>query len=90
MVAKLIGDIIMGDMNEPDVILSTVPTVGGLLDSITVGITIAARTKPITVQAQPAIATGTVASGKIALKPADKDALRSFVTSSMPFGLNLS
>ena len=87
MVAKLIGDIITGDTNEPDVFQSTVPTVGGLLDSITVGIAIAARTKPIMVQAQPAINTGTVTSGKISLKPADRDALRSFVTSSMPFGL---
>lgn len=99
MVAKTIGDMVTGDTNEPDVFLSTAPTGGGLLDSLTVGIGIAARAKPISVQAQAAVppvaaAPGTttsaaVASGKISLKTADKDALRSFISSSMPFGIPL-
>ncbi|MCO5584390.1 hypothetical protein L7F22_038316 [Adiantum nelumboides] len=99
LVAKTIGDIIIGDANEPDVFVNTVPVGGGLLDTLTVQIGIAARAKPISVQAQAAppptsASPGTasslaVAGGKTVLKAADKDALRSFISSSMPFGIPL-
>lgn len=100
LVAMTIGDIVIGDANEPDVFVSTVPTGGGLLDTLTTQIGIAARAKPISVQAQaaspptsanPGTASSlAVAGGKTVLKAADKDALRSFISSSMPFGIPLS
>ncbi|KAB2599509.1 AP-5 complex subunit mu [Pyrus ussuriensis x Pyrus communis] len=67
MVAHAIGDIISGDVVEPD----ASPSVGGLLDSLTgsIGISsISSRAKP----------TGS--------RPLDNDALRTFISSSMPFG----
>ncbi|KAH7279226.1 hypothetical protein KP509_37G011400 [Ceratopteris richardii] len=100
LVAKTIGDIIIGDMSEPEVFVSTVPTGGGLLDTLTVQMGITARAKPISVQAQAATSTTTsnpgaasslsVSGGKTILKAADKEALRTFISSSMPFGIPLS
>ena len=47
MVANVIGDIITGDIAEPEVIVSSGTSVGGLLDSLTGSIGISARPKPI-------------------------------------------
>ncbi|KAF8387979.1 hypothetical protein HHK36_026645 [Tetracentron sinense] len=99
MVAHAIGDVITGDVVEPEVVVSTSPSVGGLLDSLTgsIGISsISARAKPV---AAPVVAStpsnaaviGAVTSDapKIGSRSADKDALRTFISSSMPFGTPL-
>lgn len=93
MVAHAIGDLITGEMVEPEVVVSASPSVGGLLDSLTGSIGISSRAKPV---AAPVAlpnpsntpATGIVASDtpRIGTRPLDKDALRTFITSSMPFG----
>ncbi|KAL2928900.1 AP-5 complex subunit mu [Bienertia sinuspersici] len=99
MVAHVIGDIIMGDIVEPEIAVSASPSVGGLLDSLTgsIGISgISARGKPAPASvaaspASPASLVGSVMSDaqKAGSKPVDKDALQSFVSSSMPFGTPL-
>lgn len=99
VVAKSIGNLITGDANEPEVFLSTTPSGGGLLDTLTVGIGITgitARAKPAGTGAAPAVAatsgtatSASVAAGRISLKAADKDTLRNFISSSMPFGTPL-
>lgn len=99
VVAKAIGDLITGDTTEPEVFLSTAPSGGGLLDSLTVGIGISSRTKPVTVPVAAGASTaaamsGTATStamggGKNLMKALDKDALRNFISSSMPFGTPL-
>ncbi|KAK6913853.1 Mu homology domain [Dillenia turbinata] len=97
MVAHAIGDIISGDMVEPEIVVSASP-VGGLLDSLTGSIGIAgmsARPKPVAapvaVSAAGAVVMGAIASDapKIGSRPLDKDALRTFISSSMPFGTPL-
>ncbi|KAF4354739.1 hypothetical protein G4B88_031279 [Cannabis sativa] len=99
MVAHAIGDTITGEVVEPEVIVNTSPSVGGLLDSLTgsIGISgISSRAKPVAAtvsSSNPSITavTGAVASDtpRIGTRPLDKDALRTFITSSMPFGTPL-
>ncbi|KAF0888207.1 hypothetical protein E2562_013663 [Oryza meyeriana var. granulata] len=93
MVAQVIGDIITGDTAEPEVIVSTGPSVGGLLDSLTGSIGISARPKPIA--APVAAPTASVSSPvgapqsdslKGGVRPFDKDLLRNFILGAMPFG----
>ncbi|KAK6930066.1 Mu homology domain, partial [Dillenia turbinata] len=94
LVAHAIGDIIPGDMVEPEIVVSASPA-GGLLDSLTGGIGIAgmsARPKPVAASAAASAAgafvMGAIASDapKIGSRPLDKDALSTFISSSMPFG----
>ncbi|XP_048440449.1 AP-5 complex subunit mu [Pyrus x bretschneideri] len=99
MVAHAIGDIITGDVAEPEVVVSASPSVGGLLDSLTgsIGISsISSRAKPVAAPVASSTpsgiaATGTVTSDahKTGSRPLDKDALRTFISSSMPFGTPL-
>lgn len=92
MVALAIGDVITGDAVEPDVLVSASPSVGGLLDSLTgsMGISgISARAKPVaspSSSVNPSTNTVAGALNSDAPRPLDKDALRSFISSSMPFG----
>lgn len=96
MVAHAIGDIITGDVVEPEVVVSASPSVGGLLDSLTgsIGISsISSRAKPVAppvASSNPtsSAVTGTVTSdaNKTGSRPLDKDVLRTFISSSMPFG----
>ncbi|XVF62739.1 hypothetical protein PTKIN_Ptkin09bG0032300 [Pterospermum kingtungense] len=99
MVAHAIGEIVTGDVVEPEVVVSASPSVGGLLDSLTgsIGISgISSRAKPV---AAP-VASSTPSSGavmgalasdvpKIGSRLLDKDALRSFISSAIPFGTPL-
>ncbi|ONK61661.1 uncharacterized protein A4U43_C08F32270 [Asparagus officinalis] len=99
MVAHAIGDIVTGDLVDPEVIVSSSPSVGGLLDSLTgsIGITsISARAKPIAApvagsSTSSASTVGSVISDapRSTSKPVDKEVLRSFISSSMPFGTPL-
>ncbi|CAI9779796.1 unnamed protein product [Fraxinus pennsylvanica] len=99
IVAHTIGDVITGDITEPEVFVSASPSVGGLLDSLTgsIGISgISARAKPVAASVAASTASGTAVSGaamsdsqKIGSRPLDKDALRSFISSAMPFGTPL-
>ncbi|KAL9224577.1 hypothetical protein vseg_000598 [Gypsophila vaccaria] len=92
MLAQVIGDIITGDIVEPDVAVNPSPSVGGLLDSLTgsIGITgISARAKPAaaSVTASPASSASVMSDApKAGSRPLDKDVLHSFLSSSMPFG----
>lgn len=96
MVAHAIGDLITGDVAEPEVVVSASPTVGGLLDSLTgsIGISsISSRAKPVAAPVasstpSSSAVTGAVTSDshRIGSRPFDKDALRTFISSSMPFG----
>ncbi|KAK1436028.1 hypothetical protein QVD17_01803 [Tagetes erecta] len=93
MVAHVLGDIITSDLQEPEVVVSAGPSVGGLLDSLTGSIGISARPKPV---APPvAASTNSTATGggsvtsdapKVGPRNLDKDALRSFISTAMPFG----
>ncbi|KAL0348776.1 UNVERIFIED_CONTAM: AP-5 complex subunit mu [Sesamum angustifolium] len=95
-VAHTIGDIIVGEAMEPEVVVAAAPSVGGLLDSLTgsIGITgISARAKPVAAPLAASTVSGIAVSGavmsdapKMGSRPLDKDALRSFISSSMPFG----
>ncbi|KAI5349664.1 PREDICTED: AP-5 complex subunit [Prunus dulcis] len=99
MVAHAIGDIITGDVGEPEVVVSASPSVGGLLDSLTgsIGISsISSRAKPVAAPVASSTpssgaVTGTVTSDahKTGSRTLDKDALRTFISSSMPFGTPL-
>ncbi|OAY55887.1 AP-5 complex subunit mu [Manihot esculenta] len=99
MVALAIGDIITGDMVDPEVVVSVSPSVGGLLDSLTgsIGISgISSRAKPVAAPVASATPSSTAAIGavasdapKIGSRPLDKDALRNFISSAMPFGTPL-
>ncbi|XP_057536949.1 AP-5 complex subunit mu isoform X2 [Amaranthus tricolor] len=98
MVAHVIGDIITGDIMEPEIVVSASPSVGGLLDSLTgsIGISgMSARGKPApaTVAASPAspalAGSGMSDAQKVGSRPLDKDALQSFIGSAMPFGTPL-
>lgn len=92
MVSHAIGDIISGDVVEPEVIVNSSPSVGGLFDSLTGGIGISSRPKPgatpVGSSSTSSAALGAVASDapKSGVKLLDKDALRTFISSSMPFG----
>ncbi|KAG9457459.1 hypothetical protein H6P81_001967 [Aristolochia fimbriata] len=99
MVAHALGDVISGDLVEPEVVSSLSPTVGGLLDSLTgsIGISsISARAKPVAAPVASSNTSGTAAIGsnlsdttKSTSRPIDKDALRTFINISMPFGTPL-
>ncbi|XP_028089412.1 AP-5 complex subunit mu-like isoform X1 [Camellia sinensis] len=99
MVAHAIGDVVTGDVPEPEVVVSASPSVGGLLDSLTgsIGISgISARAKPVAAPVAPSTTSNTAVTGaiasdapKIGSRPLDKDALRTFISSSMPFGTPL-
>ncbi|KAK8984131.1 hypothetical protein V6N11_029457 [Hibiscus sabdariffa] len=98
MVAHAIGDIITGDVADPEVIVSQSPSVGGLLDSLTgsIGITGISRAKPVAAPVASSVPSGAAAIGALASdipksgsRLLDKDALRSFISSSMPFGTPL-
>lgn len=96
MVAHAIGDMISGDAVEPEVVVNASPSVGGLLDSLTgsIGISgIASRAKPVAAPVAASAPSGTAVAGSIASdipklgsRPLDKDAIRSFISSAMPFG----
>lgn len=94
--AHAIGDIISGDGVEPEVVVSSAPSVGGLLDSLTgsIGISgISSRAKPVAAPVASASPSGAAVAGnvtsdapRIGARSLDKDALRTFITSAMPFG----
>ena len=96
MVSQAIGDIITGDMVEPEVVVNAAPSVGGLLDSLTgsIGISgISSRAKPVAAPVASSTPSGTAVAGTVTLdapktgtRLLDRDALRTFITSSMPFG----
>ncbi|KAL8524823.1 hypothetical protein ACS0TY_014437 [Phlomoides rotata] len=98
-VAQTIGDIILGDAVDPEVVVAASPSVGGLLDSLTgsIGISsISARAKPVAAPVAASTISGTAATGavtsdapKMGSRPLDKDVLRSFISSAMPFGTPL-
>lgn len=103
-VAQALGDVLSGDLVEPELFATSTATMGSFLDSITggmgVGISgIAARAKPVAVPvaaaanavaAAAATATSAITGGgRATLKPSEKDALRSFISSAMPFGTPL-
>lgn len=97
MVAHVLGDILTGDVPEPEVIVNASPSVGGLLDSLTgLGISgISARAKPVAAPVAASATLGPGVSGSLASDAPkagsriDKDAFRTFITSSMPFGTPL-
>ncbi|RYR31007.1 hypothetical protein Ahy_B01g055801 isoform A [Arachis hypogaea] len=93
MIAHAIGDIITGDVVEPEVIVSSAPSVGGLFDSLTGSIGISSRPKPVAPSVASSAPLGAAVPGlatadsqKFGSRPLDKDALRTFISSSMPFG----
>lgn len=93
MVAHIIGDVITGDIVEPEVIVNTSPSVGGLLDSLTGGMGISTRAKPVPAPVAGSAPSTPVAGGslttdapKTGSRIVDKDALQTFISSAMPFG----
>lgn len=93
MVANVIGDIISGDVAEPEVIVSSGPSVGGLLDSLTGSIGISARPKAMAAPVAAPVASVSSPVGaaqsdsfKGGIRPFDKDLLRNFIIGAMPFG----
>lgn len=93
MVVHTIGDIVTGDITEPEVVVSASPSVGGLLDSLTGSIGISGRAKPVAAPIAASATSSTSVSGalasdapKIGSRPLDKDALQSFISTAMPFG----
>lgn len=92
MIAHAIGDIITGDIVEPEVTVNVAPSVGGLFDSLTGGMGISSRAKPVAPQVtSSSLGAGVTGSAmadtpKTGSRPLDKDALRTFISSSMPFG----
>ncbi|KAK3440936.1 hypothetical protein EUGRSUZ_B01191 [Eucalyptus grandis] len=95
MVAHTIGEIIYGNMAEPEVIVNASPFVGGLLDSLTGSIGISSRAKPVAAPVASSTpsntSVGAVSSDalKVGSRPLNKDALRTYISSSMPFGTPL-
>ncbi|MQM13884.1 hypothetical protein Taro_046810 [Colocasia esculenta] len=98
LVAHSLGDIITGENLDPEVVVSSTPSVGGLLDSLTgsIGISsISARAKPAAASVSSSTTSGSAVSGassdapKSSSRSIDRDALRSFISSSMPFGTPL-
>lgn len=103
-VAQALGDVLSGDLVEPELFTTSTASMGSFLDSLTggmgVGISgIAARAKPVAVPvaaaanavaAAAATATSAITGGSRAtLKSSEKDALRSFISSAMSFGTAL-
>lgn len=93
MVAHAIGDIITGDIVEPEVVVNVGPSVGGLLDTLTGSIGISARAKPVAAPVAASSPLGTSVTGalstdvpKIGNRLLDKDALRTYICIAMPFG----
>lgn len=93
--AQTLGDIVVGEAVEPEVVVAASPSVGGLLDSLTgsIGISsISARAKPVASPVAASTISGTVVMGAamsdapMGSRPFDKDVLRSFITTAMPFG----
>lgn len=96
MVAHVLGDIITSDFQEPEVVVNASPSVGGLLDSLTGSIGISARPKPVAAPVATSTNSTTASGGsgasdspKIGPKNPEKDALRSFISTAMPFGTPL-
>ncbi|KAL0921991.1 hypothetical protein M5K25_005947 [Dendrobium thyrsiflorum] len=99
VVAQTLGDIITGDLADPEVVTSSSPSVGGLLDSLTgsIGMSgISARAKPalapvVALTTSGASLVGAVMSDapRSTSRPIDKDVLRTFILASMPFGTPL-
>ncbi|XP_013681567.2 AP-5 complex subunit mu isoform X1 [Brassica napus] len=94
MVAHSFGDIVSGDTAEPEVVVAASPSVGGLFDSLTGSIGISSRPRPVA--AAPVAAsssqssiTGAAASDAPKGGLLDKDLLRNFIASAMPFGTPL-
>lgn len=85
MVAHAVGDVVAGDTPEPEVVVSVSPSVGGLLDSLTGRAKPAAAPVPASSTSSTALG-GAVASDAPNSRPLDKDTLRNFISSSMPFG----
>uniref|UniRef100_A0A1J3DS71 AP-5 complex subunit mu n=2 Tax=Noccaea caerulescens TaxID=107243 RepID=A0A1J3DS71_NOCCA len=95
MVAHSFGDIISGDTAEPEVVVAASPSVGGLFDSLTGSIGITSRPKPV---AAPVASSSSPAGSALAGAAAsdapksgllDKDLLRNFIATAMPFGTPL-
>ena len=90
MVAHVLGDIITSDFQEPEVVVNAGPSVGGLLDSLTGSIGISARPKPVAAPVATSTNSTTASGGsdspKIGPKNPEKDALRTFISTAMPFG----
>lgn len=94
--AQSIGDVVVGEALEPEVVVAASPSVGGLLDTLTgsIGISsISARAKPVASPVAASIISGTAVTGaamsdapKMGSRPLDKDVLRSYISSAMPFG----
>ncbi|KAK8955936.1 hypothetical protein KSP40_PGU008277 [Platanthera guangdongensis] len=99
VVAHSLGDIITGDLADPEVVSSSSPSVGGLLDSLTGSIgmsAISARAKPASTPVATSTTSSTSFVGAIlsdsprnSSRPIDKDLLRTFISASMPFGTPL-
>lgn len=99
VVAHTIGDIITGDLVDPEVVSSSSPSVGGLLDSLTGSIGmpgISARAKPALAPVSASTTSsasfvGSVMSDapKNTSRLIDKEVLRTFISTSMPFGTPL-
>nr|GEU97057.1 AP-5 complex subunit mu [Tanacetum cinerariifolium] len=93
MVAHVLGDIITSDLQEPEVVVTAGPSVGGLLDSLTGSIGISARPRPVAAPVAASTNSSNVAGGSGSsdapkIGP-DKDALLSFISTAMPFGTPL-
>ncbi|KAK8936011.1 hypothetical protein KSP39_PZI013954 [Platanthera zijinensis] len=99
VVAHSLGDIITGELADPEVVSSSSPSVGGLLDSLTGSIgmsAISARAKPASTPVATSTTSSTSFVGAImsdtprnSSRPIDKDLLRTFISASMPFGTPL-
>ncbi|CAM6092466.1 unnamed protein product [Calypogeia fissa] len=99
--AHVLGDIVTGEVGEPEILVNTASTMGGILETLTGGMglsSIGARAKPVTapvtaaataVASVAANATSAIVQGGKGLVKSDKDALRSFISSAMPFGTPL-
>lgn len=100
-VAQVLGEIVTGEVGEPEMLINTASTMGGLLETITGGMglaSIGARAKPVTIPVTAAAASvasvaanasSAVIHGGKGLVKSDKDALRDFITSAMPYGTPL-
>ncbi|XP_010524580.1 PREDICTED: AP-5 complex subunit mu [Tarenaya hassleriana] len=96
MVAHAFSDVISGDTVEPEVVVSASPSVGGLFDSLTGSIGISSRAKPVAAPVASSSPSGAAVTGaaasdapKIGSRSLDKDLLRNFITSAIPFGTPL-
>ncbi|AEC07071.1 clathrin adaptor complexes medium subunit family protein [Arabidopsis thaliana] len=96
MVAHAFGDIISGDTVEPEVVVSVSPSVGGLFDSLTGSIGISSRAKPVAAPVASSNPSGAAITGatasdapKAGSRLLDRDLLRNFIATAMPFGTPL-